>query len=63
MSNRKIKQSSVPPTELNEWGHPNEEWEFCGFDQKRQTSMWRRKTQMTEKEKVAGLNALIGEEE
>ena len=63
MSNRKIKQSSVPPTELNEWGHPNEEWEFCGFNPKHQSSMWKRKTTMTEQEKVAGLNALIGEEE
>lgn len=63
MSNRKIKKSSVPPTELNEWGNPNDEWEFCGFDAKHQSSMWRRKTQMTDDEKVAGLNALIGEEE
>ena len=53
----------MPPTELNEWGYPNDEWEFCGFDAKRQTSMWRRIEQMTEEEKVAGLNALIGEEE
>ena len=63
MSDRKIKKSSVPPTELNEWGHPNDEWEFCGFDPKHQSSMWRRMEQMTEEEKVAGLNALIGEEE
>lgn len=63
MSNRKIKQSSVPPTELNEWGHPNEEWEFCGFDPKHQSSMWRRKNEMTEAERIAGLNSFIGEEE
>ena len=63
MSNRKIKQSSVPPTELNEWGHPNDEWEFCGFDPKHQSSMWRRKNEMTEEERIAGLNSFIGEEE
>ena len=63
MSNRKIKKSSVPPTELNEWGHPNEEWGFCGLDPKHQSSMWRRKNEMTEEERIAGLNSFIGEEE
>ena len=63
MSNRKIKKSSVPPTELNEWGHPNSEWVFCGFDPKQQSSMWRRNIEMTEEERIAGLNSIIGEEE
>tara|TARA_B100001778_G_C18381666_1_gene535539 strand:- start:526 stop:714 length:189 start_codon:yes stop_codon:yes gene_type:complete len=58
---RKIKQSNVPPTELNEWGIPNELWEFCGYDESRSSTMWRRKVKMTEAEKVDGLNALIGE--
>ena len=58
---RKIKRSQVPITELNDWGYPNELWEFCGYDEKRSSSMWRRKVAMTETEKVDGLTALIGE--
>lgn len=61
--NRKVKKSSVPPNECNEWGQPNDMWEFCGYDHKKESSMWRRKEKMTETEKVTGLNALIGEEE
>ena len=40
---RKVKKSSVPPNECNEWGHPNDLWEFCGYDHKKESSMWRRK--------------------
>ena len=25
--NRKVKKSSVPPNECNEWGEPNDMWE------------------------------------
>ena len=66
--NRKIKQSSVPLSECNEWGTPNELWEFCGYSKKNNSSMWRRKGSKEDYEKskkavIAGLNALIGEEE
>ena len=43
-SNRKIMLKSVPNDERNEWGYPNDEWEFCGYDAKKGTSMWRKKT-------------------
>ena len=28
------KEIFVPPNECNEWGHPNDLWEFCGYDPK-----------------------------
>ena len=42
MSNRTVRQSAVPPNELNEWGHPNHLWEFQGYDEKHACAMWKR---------------------
>lgn len=59
MVNRKIKQSSVPQTELNDWGYPNDDWEFCGYDATKGCSMWRRKEVLTKEEQVEKLNDLV----
>ena len=62
MSNRTVRQSAVPPNELNEWGHPNHLWEFQGYSEKHACAMWKRIDEATEEEVIAGLNSIIEEE-